>query len=89
MHQYSVNADKFIEFLIELRRKYAKDRVIHVFLDNLSVHRSRKVKEYTETSNVRLVFNAAYSSEFNPIERFWALSKRIFQNKLNQETDLS
>ena len=40
----SVNADKFCIFLNELRSQYPEDRIL-LELDNLSVHRSKKVRD--------------------------------------------
>lgn len=62
---------------------------IYIFLDNLRVHYSLRVREYCRENKIELVFNAAYSSEYNPIERLWALSKRIFRLKLAATNDHS
>ena len=40
----SVNQEKFIEFLIELRKKVRCKRSA-IFMDNLKVHHCKKVKE--------------------------------------------
>lgn len=62
---------------------------IYIFLDNLRVHYSLRVRQYCSDNKIELVFNAAYSSEYNPIERLWALSKRIFRLKLVATNDHS
>jgi transposase len=89
LSDYSVNADKFIDFLILLRSQTHGKSTLYVVLDNLSVHHSHKVRDYAERNNTVLVFNAPYSSEYNPIERYWALSKRIFSAELSRTNDLS
>jgi transposase len=63
--------------------------VIHVFLDNLAVHRSRKDRAFAGASNIVLVFSAANSQEYNPIEWFWVLAKQIFKSKLDGTNNLS
>ncbi len=86
---YSINVDKFIQFLQELRIMKDARIKIFIFLDNLRVHYSLRVREYCGVNNIELVFNAAYSSEYNPIERLWALAKRTFQIKLAATNDHS
>lgn len=39
-------------------------------------------KEYCDNKDLILIFNAASASEFNPIERFWAISKRHLYKEL-------
>ena len=77
-YDYSINVDKFILFLRELRATKSQTKRIYIFLDNLRVHYSKRVGEYCEQNNIQLIFNAAYSSEYNPVERLWALAKRSF-----------
>ena len=62
----SVNIDKFIEFLKELRRKnpFAK---MALFMDQLSVHKSTAVRNVMRELRFEPIYNAAYSPDFNPI----------------------
>ena len=71
----SIDTDKFIEFLQKLRFKYPFDQIA-LFMDRLSVHTCRRAKEKMEFLNIRYVYNAAYSPEFNPIEFVFGLVKR-------------
>lgn len=50
-----------------------------VFLDNLSVHRSKAVEEKVRTLNIELIFNAPYSPELNAIEHLWNVAKQYFR----------
>lgn len=74
----SVNVDRFLQFLEQVYA-FTLDEETYLFLDNLSVHHSFKIQKYCDEHNLKLIFNSAYSSEFNPIERLWAFSKRIFR----------
>jgi len=49
-----------------------------MFLDNLRLHHGIAVKEWADKEGLRLLFNAPYSSPYNPIEWLWAFSKRKF-----------
>ena len=70
----------FIEFLRQVKMKYPKPPV-HILLDNLQAHHARATKEYAREAGINLVFNAAYNSDINPIERLWNYAKRAFQKR--------
>ncbi|MDW8326578.1 MAG: IS630 family transposase [Anaerolineales bacterium] len=46
-----------------------------VILDNLSAHKSARVRQLVEARGARLEFLPPYSSDFNPIELCWAKVK--------------
>jgi len=48
-----------------------------VVLDNLSAHRSSKVRELLARVGAELLFLPPYSPEFNPIEKAWGKLKDI------------
>ena len=48
-------------------------------MDNLSVHRSRDVKERLEELGMPAIFNAAYSCQNNPIEHVFSVVKHYFK----------
>lgn len=72
---FSVNVERFIEFLIVLREK-ARPGQLYVVLDNLRVHHSRLVRDHCQKHEMTLVIAASYSSQFMPAEQIWCLSKR-------------
>ena len=80
LEESAVNVEAFLAYLGKLRRPRGK--TLAIFLDNLSVHRSRTVRQYCTRRGIRLVFNAPYSSEYNPVERLWALAKREFRRDM-------
>lgn len=62
----------FIDLLKHLRRTHPRARLIHVIVDNYSIHDSRQTRlALAGMSNVRLRFLPPYSPSFNPIERLW------------------
>ena len=63
----SVNILKFKIFIEELRTKYFYDDIC-IYMDNLSVHRSRAVKERLDELSIAYVFGPPYSPDFNTIE---------------------
>ena len=81
----SIKTPDFIDFLALLKPK--KSAKTFVFVDNLRAHHAKDTKAYCKEANIQLVFNAAYSSELNPIERLWLFSKRIFYKRLIEFSD--
>ena len=59
--------EDFLDFLIRLDN-LVKGKPFVVFMDNLSVHRSKKVRELMDQLKIEPIFNVAYSPEYNPIE---------------------
>ena len=68
----------FLKFLYKLRHKEKKKRMI-LIVDNASIHKSKKVKEYCAERNIILVFLPPYSPEYNKIEFLWKWLKRAFR----------
>ena len=71
----------FADFLTELRQSVQHRQRLYVLVDNLGIHKTRVVKARCEAEDVELIFNGAYSSPFNPIERYWGFAKRLFAQR--------
>jgi len=70
------NSEAFKLFLTQLRQR-TLDREIIIFLDNASIHKSKKVKQYlARHKNIHLFYLPPYSPEYNPVELFWRWIKR-------------
>ena len=77
------NQDNFQAFLKDLRRK-AKKSPLSLFLDQLSVHKTKKVRELMQSLDINPIFNVGYSPEFNPIESVFSKVKFVFaRTRLN------
>jgi len=74
----SVNSVRFIEFL-EMVHKLHDNMKVAIFMDNLSVHRSRLVRDRMKELDIKAVFNVPYSPQYNPIELVFGLIKRTFK----------
>ena len=77
----SIKVPQFKEFLEKLRTNCTATPT-YVLLDNLNVHHNKEVKELAKSLGFELIFNAAYYSHVNVIERLWCYSKRAFQRKI-------
>jgi transposase len=56
-------------------------------LDNLRLHHSKVVIERCRKYNIEIIFNAPYSSEYNPVERLWCYAKNHFKKHMISVTD--
>ena len=70
----SVNIDKFIEYLRALRRKHPYLKMA-LFMDQLSVHKSRQVLDVMRQLKFEHIYNASYSPDYNPIENAIGMAK--------------
>ena len=56
----------------------------YVVMDNASFHKSQKTKDLIESVGCKVVFLPPYSPDLNPIEKFWANTKRWIKGKLSE-----
>ena len=75
---FSVNIDKFLEYLIGLREAHG-DAKVCIFMDNLSVHTSERAKAAMREHGFRYIYNVPYSPEYNPIEMTFSEIKTNFR----------
>ncbi len=68
----------FLLFLYQIRHRHKKKRLI-LIVDNASIHKSRKIKEYCKIHNIKLVYLPPYSPEYNKIEFLWKRLKNMFR----------
>lgn len=74
------NSDDYVNFLRILDKKYPEGDKIRLVLDNLQVHKSKKVREYLLTVQGRFefVFTPKHGSWLNMIEGFFGKMTRQF-----------
>jgi hypothetical protein len=53
-----------------------------LFVDNLSVHKTKETKKAYDKLNITPVYNVPYSPEFNGIEFYWGLVKNHYKKLL-------
>jgi transposase len=85
-------SDELTAFLEELIGTQPRRREIHVILDNLSAHKSAKVRRFLEANpRVKLHYTPTYSSWLNQVEIWFAKIERdvIARGVFTSTTDLS
>jgi transposase len=67
----------FVEFLSEVVALCEPDRELHIILDNLSAHKTKKVAAFLDAHpNVQLHFTPTYSSWLNQVELWFSKLQR-------------
>ena len=86
----AVTSTDFIKYLKELRKRH-DNQPLAILMDQLQVHKSRIVKPWYDTLDIRCILNVGYSFEFNPIEAVFSKVKALFKrtrlNCLVNKTD--
>lgn len=83
----SNNSENFLSFLKKLDRTY-RNKTLHIIVDNLSVHKNVKVKEWLASKRkVKLHFTPTYSSWLNQVEIWFnILSKDVLKGGVWKST---
>jgi transposase len=86
LHEGSVNAGVFLEFLKRLMVGATKP--VFLIVDGHPIHKAKKVKDYVAQQNgqLKLFYLPSYSPHLNPDELVWAhvkrrVSKQLVENK--------
>ena len=75
------NAEKVVEFIQKIRKKYL-DKNIIIVLDNAKYNHANYTTVYAELCGVELFFLPSYSPNLNLIERLWKFTKKkLVHNK--------
>jgi transposase len=70
-------SEEFVSFLAQVVKQCQPTEEIHIVLDNLSAHKTKKVDEFLEQHpNVRLHFTPTYSSWLNQVEIWFGRIER-------------
>jgi len=77
----------FLNFLYKIRHKTKKKWFI-LIIDNASIHKTKKVKEYCKIYNIKLVYLPPYSPEYNKIEFLWKWLKNMFRRVQRKYDDI-
>nr|AAB42034.1 42 kDa 'D,D35E' transposase [Oxytricha trifallax] len=81
IHPRSIKTEQYIKFLEQLREKYPEQEII-LFVDNLSVHKTKETRKSYEQLRITPVFNVPYSPQFNGIEFYWGILKGHYKKLL-------
>ena len=71
VHPRAINTEVFVAFVQHLSEKLGGGDFA-LFLDNLAVHKTKKVKLLFEKLNITEIFNMPYCPQFNGIESYFS-----------------
>ena len=80
LFEKSVDQNKFIEYLVNLRRKNPFDRIA-IFMDNLRVHKTTTVKDKLVELGMKWIFNVPYQPDNNPCEGCNQIIKQHYKQR--------
>ena len=83
IHPMAINTETFVAFVRQLAEKLGGGDFA-LFLDNLSVHKTRPAKLLFEELNITEIFNVPYCPQFNGIESYFAQVKATYKKLLLQ-----
>ena len=78
IHPRAINTDVFVAFVRQLSEKLGGDDFA-LFLDNLSVHKTKDAKLLFEALNITEIFNVPYCPQFNGIESYFSQIKATYK----------
>lgn len=82
IYKHNIKGNHFYDFIKKINRLYNNH---YILLDNVSFHKSNRIKNLVERKSNELLFIPPYSPEFNPIEELFS---QIKTNILNMEKHL-
>ena len=77
----SIDSDAFISFIEGLVAQNQSEEIT-LFLDNATIHRSKKVTSFLKDNGIETIYNVPYSPQFNPIEHVWVQVKAVFKRRM-------
>jgi transposase len=78
LHPKAINTESFVAFINQLSSKLGGGDFA-IFLDNLSVHKTKEAKLIFEQLNITEIYNIPYSPQFNGIECYFAQVKAYYK----------
>ena len=83
IHPRSITAEEFTVFIKQLSQKFG-GQPFAIFMDNLSVHKTRPVMDLYKELQITPIFNVPYSPDFNGIESYFSMVKAAYKRLLLQ-----
>jgi transposase len=81
----TINGRNAVEFLKKVEEMYPTARVIHLIWDRAGYHTGQEVRDYLETSRVKVHYLPPRSPNLNPIERLWKIMHEYVSNNRTYE----
>jgi hypothetical protein len=86
VHPKAINTVVFVAFINQIADKLGGGEFA-LFLDNLSVHKTKDAKHLFEKLNITEIFNVPYFLQFNEIESYFSQLKATFKETPSEMSD--
>ena len=64
----TIDSETYLGFLTRLKERFPKMMIV---MDNVSLHYTKKLRDWYEANHVKIVKLPKYSPQLNPIEQLW------------------
>jgi transposase len=81
VHPKAINTEVFVAFINQIADKLGGGDFA-LFLDNLSVHKTKDARHVFEKLNITEIFNVPYCPQFNGIESYFSQIKATYKKML-------
>ena len=81
VHPKAINTEVFVSFINQIAENL-RGGGFALFLDNLSVHKTKDAKHLFEKLNITEIFNVPYCPQFNGIESYFSQLKATYKKLL-------
>jgi transposase len=81
VHPKAINSEVFVAFINKIDEKFGRGDFA-LFLDNLSVHKTKDAKHLFKKLNITEIFNVPYCPQFNGIESYFSQLKATYKKLL-------
>lgn len=83
----TTNSDNVLQFMKFLSTSTDLDGAV-ILMDNHAAHHSNVVKEFCDEEKLFRLFQPPSSSEFNPVEKLWAVLKKRWREEITKRDPL-
>ena len=77
-----MKTDNFIDLVKNFNQNHNENKDKTLFLDNASIHHTKKFKDYTKENKTHVLYNVPYNSDKNPVEYVFSLLRKVLERSI-------
>ena len=79
-----MKTESFIDIMKDFQENHNKNRDKTLFLDNASIHHTKRFRIYSKEEKIHILYNVPYNSEKNPVEYVFSLLRKVLEKSVFQ-----